>query len=42
MKRAEAIGLLKAHEAELRRMGVLRLYLFGSTARDKSPGRFRH
>ena len=28
-----AIGLLKAHEAELRRMGVLHLYLFGSTAR---------
>ena len=36
MKRAVAIGLLKAHEAELRRMGVLHLYLFGSTARDKA------
>jgi predicted nucleotidyltransferase len=33
MKRDEAIGRLKAHEAELRRLGVERLYLFGSTAR---------
>jgi uncharacterized protein len=33
MKRDEAIGRLKAHEAELKRLGVKRLYLFGSTAR---------
>jgi uncharacterized protein len=32
MKRDEAIGRLKAHEAELKRLGVERLYLFGSTA----------
>jgi len=32
MKRDEAIGRLKAHEAELRRLGVESLYLFGSTA----------
>jgi uncharacterized protein len=34
MKRDEAIGRLKAHEAELKQLGVERLYLFGSTARD--------
>ena len=33
MKRDEAIGRLKAHEAELKRLGVERLYLFGSTER---------
>jgi predicted nucleotidyltransferase len=33
MKRDEAIGRLKVHEAELKRLGVERLYLFGSTAR---------
>jgi uncharacterized protein len=33
MDRDTAISLLKAHEAELRRLGVQRLYLFGSTAR---------
>ena len=33
MKRDEAIDRLKAHEAELKRLGVERLYLFGSTAR---------
>jgi uncharacterized protein len=33
MKCDEAIGRLKAHEAELKRLGVERLYLFGSTAR---------
>ena len=32
--RAEAIVRLKEHEAELRRLGVERLYMFGSTARD--------
>jgi uncharacterized protein len=34
MKRDEAIGRLKAHETELKRLGVERLYLFGSTARE--------
>ena len=33
MKRDEAIGRLKAHETELKRLGVESLYLFGSTAR---------
>ena len=32
MKRATAIAALKAHEAELKRLGVQHLYLFGSTA----------
>ncbi len=32
MNRDEAISRLKEHEAELRRLGVERLYLFGSTA----------
>ena len=36
MQRVEAISLLKQHEAELRRLGVERLYLFGSTARDSA------
>jgi predicted nucleotidyltransferase len=34
MKRADAIARLRAHESELRRLGVRHLYLFGSTARD--------
>ncbi len=34
MQRTEAIARLKAHEAELRQLGVQHLYLFGSTARD--------
>jgi predicted nucleotidyltransferase len=33
VKRDDAIARLKKHEAELRRLGVERLYLFGSTAR---------
>jgi predicted nucleotidyltransferase len=33
MQRDEAMAKLKEHEAELRRLGVVRLYLFGSTAR---------
>jgi len=36
MQREEAITRLKAHEAELRRLGVEHLYLFGSTARDEA------
>ena len=33
MDRAAAIATLKAHEAELKQLGVQHLYLFGSTAR---------
>ena len=34
MERREAIARLREHEAELKQLGVLHLYLFGSTARD--------
>jgi hypothetical protein len=34
MKRAEVIQLLKRHEAELKKLGVEHLFLFGSVARD--------
>ena len=33
MERNAAIATLKAHEAELKRLGVRHLYLFGSTVR---------
>ena len=33
MKRDEAISRLKQHETDLKRLGVERLYMFGSTAR---------
>jgi uncharacterized protein len=36
MKRDEAIKLLRPHEVDLHRLGVERLYLFGSTARDEA------
>ena len=36
MERAAAIATLKAHEAELKQLGVEQLYLFGSTARDNA------
>src|SRR5260370_40459102 len=36
MKRGVAIAKLKAHEAELKQVGVEHLYLFGSTARDEA------
>jgi predicted nucleotidyltransferase len=36
MERAAAIAALKANEAELRRLGVEHLYLFGSTVRDEA------
>ena len=36
MERAEAIARLKEHEAELKRLGVEHLYLFGSTARGEA------
>jgi len=36
MDRTGAIAKLKAHEAELRRLGVQHLYMFGSTARGEA------
>lgn len=36
MRRDEAMDRLRTHEAELRRLGVLHLYMFGSTARDEA------
>jgi predicted nucleotidyltransferase len=36
MEREEAIAKLKAHEAELKQIGVQHLYLFGSTARGEA------
>lgn len=36
MHRDDAIAKLKQHEAELRRLGVQHLYLFGSTARGEA------
>jgi len=36
MKRDEVIAALRAHEPELRAAGLVRLSLFGSTARDEA------
>lgn len=36
MDRDAALAKLKAHEAELRQLGVEHLYLFGSTARGEA------
>lgn len=36
MDRGKAIAKLKQHEAELKRLGVEHLYLFGSTARGEA------
>ena len=36
MDRTEAIAKLKAHEAELKQLGVEHLFLFGSTARGEA------
>lgn len=36
MDRTEAITKLRAHEAELKQLGVQHLYLFGSTARGEA------
>src|SRR6516162_5592909 len=36
MKREEAIARLRQHEADLKRLGVEHLYLFGSTALDEA------
>jgi uncharacterized protein len=36
MDRGEAMARLKQHEAELKRLGIEHLHLFGSTARDEA------
>lgn len=36
MKRTEALKLLKQTEDELRKLGIVHLYMFGSTARDEA------
>jgi uncharacterized protein len=36
MERDEAISRLQKHEADLKRLGVERLYMFGSTARGEA------
>ena len=36
MERETAVERLRQHEAELRRLGVERLFLFGSTARGEA------
>ena len=36
MKRDEAISRLTQHEADLKRLGVEHLYMFGSTARGEA------
>lgn len=36
MERDAAIAILREHEAELKRLGVEHLYLFGSTARGEA------
>ena len=36
MRRDEAISRLRSHEVELKQLGVERLYLFGSTAREEA------
>jgi predicted nucleotidyltransferase len=36
MSRADVIDILKRHEVELKKLGVERLFLFGSVARDNA------
>ncbi len=36
MRRNEAVELLRRHRAELHRLGVARLFLYGSVARDEA------
>jgi predicted nucleotidyltransferase len=36
LERDQAIARLREHEAELKKLGVESLYLFGSTARDEA------
>jgi len=38
VERIEAIGRLKQHGADLRRLGVEHLFMFGSTARGEAKG----
>jgi predicted nucleotidyltransferase len=38
MDRDTVIATLKDHEAELKALGIVRLSLFGSTARDEASG----
>jgi predicted nucleotidyltransferase len=38
MDRADVINVLKRHEAELKKLGVEHLFLFGSVARDDAKG----
>lgn len=38
MERDAALAALKAHEPELKQLGVQHLYLFGSTARAEARG----
>ena len=42
MTRETVIATLRAHEPELKAAGVVRLSLFGSTARDTGTSGFRH
>jgi hypothetical protein len=41
IKRRAVIAEFKQHEAELKRLGIEHLFLFGLTARDEAPRRFR-
>lgn len=36
MRRSEALDLLRRHRADLNRLGVGRLFLYGSVARDRA------
>ena len=36
MKREEVISRLQQHKADLKRLGIEHLYLFGSTAREEA------
>lgn len=36
MKRAEAMSCLRKHEADLKRLGVKHLFMFGSMSRDEA------
>lgn len=36
MRRTETLELLRSHQADFQRLGVRRLFLFGSVARDRA------
>jgi predicted nucleotidyltransferase len=38
MRRADVLQILRRHRAELRALGVARMFLFGSVARDEADG----